>query len=34
MPFLVGPTGDFRLPELGEQEQVSLFLGGSGAVKE
>ena len=27
-------TGDFRLPELGEQEQVSLFLGGSGAVKE
>jgi len=22
------PTGDFRLPELGEQEQVSLFFGG------
>jgi hypothetical protein len=34
MPFLVEKTtGDFRLPELGEQEQVSLFLGG-GAVKE
>jgi hypothetical protein len=22
------PTGDFRLSELGEQEQVSLFFGG------
>jgi len=33
MPFLAwfgkaNPTGDFRLPELGEQEQVSLFFGG------
>ena len=24
------PTGDFRLPELGEQEQVSLFFWGGG----
>lgn len=29
-PFLgrTNPTGDFRLPELGEQEEVSLFFGG------
>jgi hypothetical protein len=26
--FLVKPTGDFRLPELGEQEQVSPFFVG------
>jgi len=25
---LTNQTGDFRLPELGEQEQVSLFFGG------
>jgi len=31
---LVGPTGEIRLPELEEQEQVSPFFGGSRAVKE
>lgn len=33
--WLENPTGNFRLPEFEEQEQVSLlFFGGSRAVKE